>query len=82
MKTALADMMLEALRQSAIDAGDLPPDTPSDSRNPSTVDQIMERQVPGWRQMSLSERDAYWHKHYGWRDHVVFGRWDEDYRDA
>ena len=64
---ALGEMMRQALRQSAIEAGELEPDIPA---NASTVDRIMERQAPGWCRMSRSEREAYWHRHYGWEHHV------------
>lgn len=66
---ALGEMMRQALRQSAIEAGELEPDIPA---NASTVDRIMERQAPGWCRMSRSEREAYWHRHYGWEHHVQF----------
>lgn len=63
-------MMREALRQSEIEAGELDPSPAHLVRKASTVDRIMERQAPGWCRMSRSEREAYWHRHYGWEHHV------------
>jgi hypothetical protein len=66
VKSGLGAMMREALRQSAIEAGELDPSPAHLVRKASTVDRILERQFPGWIGMSRAERDACWFKHFGW----------------